>query len=713
MRLQYDNQHRLASITDALGQSTEFRYDNAVRPLLITGVTDPFGRSVEIGYDANGRLDGITDAQGLTTNFTYDNGTLITAMTTPYGTTSFSAGQSGTTRWVQITDPRGERERVEYRHGASGIPFSDSPVPSGMTLFNQYISSRNTFYWDKEAMKRAAGNYTQARIRHWFHLRTNTSVTAGVMESQKNPLERRVWFNYPGQSSAGREGTLDKPSKIGRVLPDGTTQLKQFSYNSRGNITAEIDPEGREIRYEYASNGIDIERVLRKAASGFETLAEFTYNDQHRPLTYTDPDGQVTVHTYTAEGQPLTVTNPLGQNTTFVYDGQGYLEGITDASGVRQVSYTYDQIGRKASETNAAGYRLDYSYDDLNRVTEVRYPDGTADIYGWDKLDRVSIPDRHGNTTQHTFDEVRNLIRTEDASGHETSYSYFADGSLKTNTDGNNHTTSYERDIQNRVVRAIRPDTQFSQITYDNSGRQSTLTDPLGGVTTFGYGRDGKLTSVTDPKGVVTRYGYHPYTGHLSEQSSPDSGNTNYDHDADGNLIRKQDANGNITRLHHDPLNRVERVEYSDGQAVPLAITGALLGLVLFGATLNIYSQISAIMLIGLAAKNGMLIVEFSNQLRDRGVEFSQAIILAATTRLRPVLMTSNCTAFGAIPLMLATGAGELARQSIGAVVFFGVTVSVLLTLVVVPCVYALVARNTHSPQHLSQMIDRLQGFQK
>jgi multidrug efflux pump len=141
---------------------------------------------------------------------------------------------------------------------------------------------------------------------------------------------------------------------------------------------------------------------------------------------------------------------------------------------------------------------------------------------------------------------------------------------------------------------------------------------------------------------------------------------------------------------------------------VPLAITGALFGLVIFGSSLNIYSQIGAIMLIGLAAKNGILIVEFANQLRDRGTEYREAVIQSAKTRLRPVLMTSMCTAFGAIPLLLATGAGALSRQSIGAVVFFGVTFSAVLTLVLVPTVYTLIAKNTHSPEYVSQLIENL-----
>ena len=142
--------------------------------------------------------------------------------------------------------------------------------------------------------------------------------------------------------------------------------------------------------------------------------------------------------------------------------------------------------------------------------------------------------------------------------------------------------------------------------------------------------------------------------------------------------------------------------------AVPLALTGGLVGLTLFGSSINVYSQIGAIILIGLAAKNGILIVEFANQLRDRGVEFMEAIVSAAAVRLRPVVMTSLCTAFGAVPLILASGAGAESRRTIGATVFFGVTISVFLTLYLIPALYVLLARKTKSPEHVSRLIDGL-----
>ncbi|HRX88157.1 MAG TPA: efflux RND transporter permease subunit [Steroidobacteraceae bacterium] len=143
---------------------------------------------------------------------------------------------------------------------------------------------------------------------------------------------------------------------------------------------------------------------------------------------------------------------------------------------------------------------------------------------------------------------------------------------------------------------------------------------------------------------------------------------------------------------------------------VPLALLGAVFGLKLHGMSINIFSQIAVVMLIGIAAKNGVLIVEFANQLRDRGTEFAEAVIQAATTRLRPVLMTSLCTAFGAIPFLLASGAGAEQRRPIGIVVFYGTLVSVFLTLLVVPAVYSLVARHTKSSSHTSRLVDRYIG---
>jgi multidrug efflux pump len=122
---------------------------------------------------------------------------------------------------------------------------------------------------------------------------------------------------------------------------------------------------------------------------------------------------------------------------------------------------------------------------------------------------------------------------------------------------------------------------------------------------------------------------------------------------------------------------------------VPLAIAGALLSLWLFGQTLNIFSQIGTIMLIGLVTKNGILIVEFANQLRASGQSMQEAVIGASVSRLRPILMTSLATVLGALPIAMALGAGAESRMGMGIVVVGGILFSLLLTLYVIPAVYS------------------------
>nr|MBO2515480.1 multidrug transporter AcrB [Gammaproteobacteria bacterium] len=145
---------------------------------------------------------------------------------------------------------------------------------------------------------------------------------------------------------------------------------------------------------------------------------------------------------------------------------------------------------------------------------------------------------------------------------------------------------------------------------------------------------------------------------------------------------------------------------------VPLAVAGGLFGLWVAGMTLNIYSQIGIIMLVGIAAKNGVLIVEFINQLRDQGYEFTEAVMEAARIRFRPVVMTAFSTIMGAVPLILATGPGAASQNTLGVVIFAGVSVATLLTLYVVPAFYHLLARRTGSPGEIAAKLEALMKAQ-
>jgi HAE1 family hydrophobic/amphiphilic exporter-1 len=125
---------------------------------------------------------------------------------------------------------------------------------------------------------------------------------------------------------------------------------------------------------------------------------------------------------------------------------------------------------------------------------------------------------------------------------------------------------------------------------------------------------------------------------------------------------------------------------------VPLGLACAVFALLLTGQSLNVYSQIGLVMLIGIMAKNGILIVEFANQLRDKGQDVHAAILDASTIRLRPVMMTMTSTVLGGVPLILSSGAGAEAREALGWVIVGGLGLATLSTLYLTPVAYLLLA---------------------
>lgn len=597
--LSYDGQMRLTSVTDAIGQSTTFQYGNGNNPLLVTGIADPFGRTAALGYDSAGRLDSITDEIGMTSTFAYDGtSTFVDGMTTPYGTTQFAhtEGANGdkTELSIQATDPLGYTERTEYHVAAPGVPYSVSPTPTGMSIFNAYLNYRDSFYWNKDEYAAACTgsgtsvscDYTQARLKHFLHDYPCCQYTSRYLESVKNPLEGMTWYDYAGQPTAYFPGYLSEPSHIGRVLSDGTTQLTAYTYNTWGNVTKKVDPDGRETLYTYASNGIDVVTIQQQDGSGLDTTAQYTYNSQHQPLTYTDAAGGTTTYTYNTRGQLTSQTDPLGNVTSYNYDGNGYLINVTNPNGHIGESYTYDADGRVATDTDSQGYTRSYSYDALNRITQITYPDGTTHKFVWNKLDLASETDRLGHTTTYTYDADRNLIATTDPLGLTTQLTYYPSGKLHTMTDPKGNVTTWARDIQGRVVATTYADGKGDTYAYDNAGRLSSKTDALGQTTTYTYARDNllagltysntvnptanvvyhydtnypRLVSMTDGLGTTT-FGYVPVgiVGALKLQSVAGpfgvSDTVSYTYDADGRVTGQTTDQPNT--FTYDALGRV------------------------------------------------------------------------------------------------------------------------------------------------------------
>lgn len=526
---------RLLSMTDALGTTAmTFSYDLSATPLLVTAITDAFGRSAHVAYDANGRLASITDVLGIASTMTYDDGntpprpTFIRQLTTPYGATSFNftetnSGSAVVMRSLETTDPLGQTERLEFAEaaagGSTGIPAADETggnlqQPAGMPLSTVQAASlllfRNTFFWNKHIFKAfgtgTTKDYTKADIVHWLHTSTGADVATSI-ESTRHPLERRTWYQYaPSQNNAVLEGPpatfLGVPTTIARVLDDGTTQLTAITRNPLGKPTLVTDPLGRQTRFTYAANNVDLLEVEQKtsssgSSSGFSSLGHFTYDTRHLPQSFTDAAGQTTRYSYNDKGQLLAVTDALGNAQTLVYDSAARPSQVLDARNLPTLTLTYDARNRVASRSDAAGLTVSYSHDDFDRVTTASYADGTSEKFGYTNLDLTSTTDRLGRTTTYSYDAARRLTSVTDALNEVTKYDYFEDGTLKSITDPNGNTTSWDIDIQSRPVAKHHADGTSETYSYEAStSRLKTKTDASGQVTSYAYTGDDQLESI-------------------------------------------------------------------------------------------------------------------------------------------------------------------------------------------------------------------------
>jgi RHS repeat-associated protein len=505
--LTWDAQFRPVAITDASGQVSTLSYEHPTDPLKLTRFTDPYGRSAVLTYTAAGQLASITDALGLTTAFSYAAEDFISAMRTPYGVTAFRHESwdlegSYVQRFIEATDPVGGTEHVEFRYEepslATSLPVAE--VPTGFTAWNDRLEWYNTFTWDKRQWMLGANDITKATITRWTTKPmwpNGTSYSAPVPHSVKNPLESRVWYKYPDQTSADYLGTFKQPTVVARVLDDGTSQIREYAYNAQGQMTLARDPLGRETTHEYAPNGIDRIATHQKNGASYDLLETRTYNSQHLPLTVTDAAGQTTTITYNAAGQLLTVTNAKSETTTSTYDPDGRLLTITGPVSGSSTTYTYDGLGRVHTLTDPEAYTVTTDYDVFDRPTVTTYPDGTSEAVFYDRLDVATKRDRLARVTRTFHDAQRHVTATRDALGRTMRQEWCTCGSLDALVDSNGNRTHWERNIQGGVTKEIRADARETVYTYESTtSRLHTMTDPKQQVTTYSYFADDSLQSL-------------------------------------------------------------------------------------------------------------------------------------------------------------------------------------------------------------------------
>lgn len=598
----YDNSLRIIAVEDAIGQVDSVAYDVPGDNYKISSITDPFGRQATLEYDAQGRLLRITDVIGLSSTFTYGTSNFITSMTTPYGTTKYIFEEIPSTayRSVETIFPLGERERVEFKTQAAGISASEdsSNVPyGGMNINNMMLDIRNTFFWDKKAMKEAPGDYTKALIYHWLAATGTENIVTPMLESMKLPLENRIWYNYEGQglnASAAVQLMSSQPSIVGRVIKEADgTSLQYFNntYNFLGKVLTATDPVGRKTSFVYEPNFIDVKEVLQTNGNENEILTKIT-NDtvRHLPLTITDASGQTTEFTYNENGQPLTITNALGETKTMEYDGSGYLIKATGAIPGSNYSFTYDGFGRPRTITDPDNYTLTYDYDAMDRPTLITYPDETYEQIVYNRLDATDFRDRQGRWSHVTYDSLQRPSIMQDALGRISQFIWCSCGSLSEIIDPLKNVTLFTRDLQGRVTSKTYADGSKMNYTYENTtSRLKKVTDAKGQKTQYYYYLDdnikqvdylnatvvtpsvsfnydsiyNRLLSLTDGTGT-TKYAYHPITaipslgaGMLATVDGPlDNDIISLSYDSIGRLSSRS-INGVASSMVYDALNRM------------------------------------------------------------------------------------------------------------------------------------------------------------
>ena len=460
-------------------------------------------------------------------------------------------------------------------------------------------------------------DFTKAKLTQWLHTSDGGS-TSNIKEREKKPLENAIYYFYPDQGDTRFVGSSGRPTKVARVLDDGSTQLWQDQYNSVGKITRSIDPTGRNTIYQYTGNNpysIDLEEVYQRNPGGTYTpdglpadlIASYSYdpNDPpHRPHTSTDAAGQTTHYTYNSFGQITDIQNAKGEITHYAYsdgtiDGvpNGYLASISSPpfNGSSAItSFNYELSSGHFSPANCPhtvttapdDYHVTTDYDNLDRPTVITYPDGTTQQFDYSQdfgngptaiLDLTATTDRNGRRTVRHYDANRHMDSITILS-QTTFYNWCACGSLDSITDARgayagdpDHTTTFNRDLERRVTSKVFADGSATTYIYENTrSRLKSMLDANGQTTKYDYYDDDDLKRVSYPDALNAT----PSVGYLYDSqynrvtSMTDGiGTTNYQYypNMSGTLgagqlyqVSGPLTNDTITYLY-DELGRVKR----------------------------------------------------------------------------------------------------------------------------------------------------------
>lgn len=604
----YHADGRLASLTDALGNTTRYDYDLAANK---TTLTYPDGGVAAFKYAANGLLLSETDPLNHTTTYTYDGKrNKLTETNALQQTTTHTYDAGG--NLASTTDPAGKTLRWTYNSFGMPVTATDQLGKTQTTQFDasfnpvsiaDNMGTRLAFTWDSRGnpLTSTDGNGKVTRF---------TYDAYGNILTKVDPLGRTITYTYDGMGRVvtmtdARGATRSTYDALGRLLTltDPLNQVTKYEYDDNGNKTAQVDAAGRRTTYEY-----DASNRLKKVTNPDLTVLTYTYNFRGQRLTEIDQEGHTTTYVYDKAGRRVKVINPDLTEVNFVYDEVGRLTSETNernqttryeydqGCGCRErlakiidplggvTSYGFDAAGRRTSEIDPNLRETRFDYDLRNRLVQTTYADGKTTKQTYDGAGRkLTETDQAGRVTKFAYDEVGNLASVTDALNQTTVNSYDALNNLLSITDALGRTTRFEYDGLNRLIKRVLPLGMAELHTYDQVGNRVTRADFRGKLTgydydsmnrlvkktpdaslgeqsvSYTYAPAGQRASMADASGT-TLYSYDARHRLLSKQTP--QGTLTYTYDAAGNLAstRSSNANGVSVNYTYDALDRIESV---------------------------------------------------------------------------------------------------------------------------------------------------------
>ena len=566
----------VAWIDDHLGRRTVLEWSGD----RVISVEGPTGDQVHYGYDGGGRLASVTDEVGDTVRYHYDEIRLV-AIEKPDGTArrytyeyrSDAGGAHGAEpegAWVttSTTDEAGNTEYFAYDFETRVTTYTN---PSGVTTVHRYNEQNREVEIIFADGSRVAMDY-DSRGNLTFHRDQTGGVTRLYYDGSDNLIERMDPAGYAERWSYDAHGRvtrhLDALGNETRLFYDGRGNLTRYigpdgavtryGYDDVGRVLWMIDPLGNRTDHEY-NNADGPTRIIHPAVDGRRAEETFEYDAAGRVIRHADEAGVVTLLSYTADGRPasatragvllelrsyssrkdlVAVTDAGGHTTTYDYDPRHLLRSAVGPDGLER-SFAYRSDGSRVEESIAGVSTQRYSYDERGLTVAVEQVETGAIVrYEYDAAGRITA----------VTDPVGNEVRREYTARGRLSRLIYADGS----------SVFYTYDAGGRVVTVTDEEGGVRRFGYDAAGRVTAVTDPLGNTHRFSYDAAGNLVDETDARGLRTRYAYDA-RGRLVRVVDPGGAATDYGYDQVGNLISVEEPEGGVHYYEYDEFERVLR----------------------------------------------------------------------------------------------------------------------------------------------------------